>query len=358
MKTQKGLEVSTDSADVIKCIDHYHQQILGSGLEAQQILDAAQHHPSNLLIQIYAAAFYLYAQEPELDKQAKIHLSQAEKVLKSANPREQIIYEAVLNWHQRNYTKAIRLFEQVVAHFPRDTLALKMLEWLFYCTGQSFQASNFLRICNQSAPVNQDESHFLATHSFALELNGHYSQARDMAEAAIAMNLITPWAHHTLAHIALLDHDIAGGIKRLKSLQSTWEQNLSLIKGHNTWHLALLHLAQCEENEIIKLYPHIFGTIPDNVLEQIDALSLLWRMDMAGLAQDKLLHSVLEHIGTHPFEYYTGFHSAHFIYALVKGGQKMLADEALQRMHTQAISLPSGSLWSDLFLPFCSRTHL
>ncbi|WP_431606648.1 tetratricopeptide repeat protein [Legionella maioricensis] len=357
MYTQRGLAVTTDSRDVIDSIDHFHQQVLGSGQSAGNILDAVQRNPSNLLIQIYAAAYYLYAQEYEVDKQAQIHLLEAEKLLEFANLREQILYKAVLNWYQRDYTQAINLLENVIELFPRDTLALKMLEWLFYCTGQAFQADNFLRVCNQCASVNQDESHFLAIHSFALELCGYYSQARDMAEAAIAMNLVTPWAHHTLAHVSLLNHDLVGGMKRLDSLRSTWDHILSVLKGHNTWHLALFHLAQRNEQEVIKLYPGIFGTMPNTVLEQIDALSLLWRMDMAGLPQDKMIHSVVSHLGTHPFEYYMGFNNAHFIYGLARAGQKKLAEDSLKQMEIQAHSLPSGSLWTKVVLPLCQGIY-
>ncbi len=353
MYTQRGLAVTTDSQDVIDSIDHFHQQVLSSGPSAGNILDAVQRNPSNLLTQTYTAAYYLYAQEYEVDKQAKIHLLEAEKLLGFANLREQIIYNAVLSWYQRDYTRAIKLLENVIELFPRDTLALKFLEWLFYCTGQAFQADNFLRICYQCAAVNQDESHFLAIHSFALELSGHYSQATEMAEAAIVMNRITPWAHHTLAHVFLLNHDLEGGIKRLGSLQSSWEQILPLLKGHNTWHLALFHLAQRNEQEVMKLYPSVFGTMPHTVLEQIDAVSLLWRMDMAGLPQDKMIHSVVSHLGTHPFEYYTGFNNVHFIYGLVRSGQKKLAEDSLKLMDTQAPSLSSSSLWTKVVLPLC-----
>ncbi|CEG58527.1 tetratricopeptide repeat protein [Legionella fallonii] len=353
MHTQRGLEVSTRSPDVIDDINSFHGQVLGSGVNAGAILDAAQRNPDNVLIQIYAAVYYLYAQEYEIDKQAKIHLFSAEKLLEKANLREKILYDVVLHWYQRDYTQAINLLEQVIELFPRDTLALKILEWLFYCTGQAFQAERFLRICNQCASVNQDESHFLATHSFALELCGYYSQARDMAERAIAMNLFTPWAHHTLAHVALLDRDISGGIKRLQSLQSSWDGILPLLKGHNTWHLALFHLAQRNEQEIIKLYPSIFGALPNTVLEQLDAISLLWRMDMAGLPQDKLFHSIATHLGNHPFEYYIGFNNAHFIYALVRTNQKKLADNSLKQMEKAAQDLPTQSLWVKTVLPLC-----
>lgn len=198
---------------------------------------------------------------------------QAEKLLRSANLREKLTYHAVCAWQQLDYECAVNLFTSIAEFFPRDTLVVKFAEWLFYCSGQAFQAECFLALCEKCASENQDESHFLAIHSFALELCGKYTQANEMAERAIEMNQITPWAHHTLAHVYLLGSDIEGGIKRLQNLQSSWNTILSLLKGHNTWHLALFHLANRNEMETMKLYPDIFGTLPDTVLEQLDAIS-------------------------------------------------------------------------------------
>lgn len=357
MRTKRGLDVTTSSHEVIESIDYFHEQVLGAGVYGGVILDAAQQHPNSLLIQIYAAVYYLYAQEYEIDKQAKIHLLAAKQLLDDANIREQMLYEAVFHWHQRDYVQAINVLERIIELFPRDTLALKILEWLFYCTGQAFQAERFLRVCSQCSSVNQDDSHFLAIHSFALELCGYYHQAREMAEKAIAMDLLTPWAHHTLAHVSLFEHDIDGGIKRLCGLQSSWEYILPLLKGHNTWHLALLHLAQRNEQEIMKLYPSVFGILPDTVLEQLDAISLLWRMDMAGLRQDTLFHSIVDHLGVHPFEYYIGFSNAHFIYALVRANKKKLANDSLIQMEKASYALPNQSLWFETILPLCQGIY-
>ncbi|KTD44504.1 tetratricopeptide repeat protein [Legionella quateirensis] len=356
MDTQRGLAVTTQSHEVIDCINSFHQNIVGSGLDAGLITDAAKKHPENVLIQIYAAVYYLYAQEDVANTIAKTYLQAAERYVPGANIREQLLYNATLNWSDLKHHEALSILEQVMQLYPRDTLAMKLMEWLFYCTGQAYQAEYFLRVCTMCAAENQDESHFLATHSFALELCGHYARAREMAEAAINMELITPWAHHTLAHVALLTQDLDGGIKRLNSLKDSWQTVHPLSKGHNTWHLALLYLAQRNENDVLKLYPSISGTLPDTVLEQIDAVSLLWRLDMAGLPQNEQLNSIAEHLGNHPIEHYIGFNNLHFIYCLVRAGQKKQAAESLKKMEHYASST-SDSLWAKVILPLCQGIY-
>ena len=235
MQNARGLTVSTDSIEVINSIDHFSQQILGSGLAAADILDAAKNHPDSLLIQTYAAVFNLYSQEHQITKNALPYLLQAERQLKTANLREKLIYQAVRALQRLDYECGLSILTAVVSLFPRDTLAIKLAEWLFYCSGQAYQAARFLRLCDQSAAVNQDEPHFLATHAFALELSGHHAHAKRMAEQGIEMNRITPWAHHCLGHIYLLQNDIDGGLRCLQDLQSSWDGLLPLMKGHNSW---------------------------------------------------------------------------------------------------------------------------
>ncbi|CEG61011.1 Expressed protein [Legionella micdadei] len=356
MDTQRGLAVTTNSAEVIDCINHFHQQILGYGQSAAEIINAAKQFPDNLLIQIYAAAFYLYAQENQATSIASTYLVKAEKQLRSANLREKLLYQAITAWLKLDYEAALSIFTAIAKLFPRDTLAVKFAEWLFYCSGQAFQGKWFLSLCESVAQVNQDESHFLATHSFALELCRKRPEAKAMAEKAIAMNENTPWAHHTLAHVLLLENAIAEGITSLNQFKASWDNILSLLKSHNTWHLALFYLANRNEEATIQLFNGIFGTLPESCGEQIDAISLLWRMDIAGLPQMQILRSIIPYLGIHPYEQYTGFNNIHFIYCLAKAGENRQVNQSLESITKYCHSLPTGltkKLWCEVNLPLC-----
>ncbi|HRD71211.1 MAG TPA: tetratricopeptide repeat protein [Legionella sp.] len=356
-RTQKGLEVTTDCQKAVASIDYFHQQILSAGLNGSLILDAAKSYPDVVLIQSYAAAFCLFSQENEASNKAKNFLMVAATHLDASNLREKLIYGAIVQWYKRDYFKAIELFNKTITLFPQDTLVLKFLEWLYYCTGQVAQAENFLRSCTLCAPYNNNDPYFLATYSFAMELSGEYERARETAEAAISLNNATGWAHHTLAHVYLLTNDMAGGIKRLNNLKVHWDGANPLLKEHNNWHLALFHLAQRNQEEVLALYPSVFGILPQTILEQIDAISLLWRLEMAGFTQDKLIYRVAGYLEKHPFEYFTGFNNAHFIYGLVKSGQKEQAKKSLDLMKKYIGSLPINSLWKEVFYPWSKAIY-
>jgi len=356
MDTYRGLSVSTNSLEVIEHINHFHNQILGCGNSGDLILDHVTHHPENILLQLYAAAFYLYAQQDQATAQAKNHLLAAEKLLKTANTREQLLFQAVKAWLILDYQQALILLTQITERYPRDTLAAKFAEWIYYCTGQAYQSKRYLALCNNIATHNQDEANFLAMHSFALELCGYYPQAKDMAEQATDMQRVTPWAHHTLAHMYLNSNKIEEGITCLRGLQDSWSGILSLVRGHNTWHLALFYLALRDEQKTMQLYPQIFGILPALPSEQIDAISLLWRMDLAGLPQPGHLKKIGEKLGNNPFEHYTSFNTLHYMYCLTKTDDKQDTYKAIESIKNYIATLPKGenqSFLKTITLPFC-----
>lgn len=360
METAQGLSVTTNSVEVIESINHYHNQIIGTGPDAVVILEAVQAHPDNLLLQVYSATLYLFAQTDESTALAKQHLSNAERLLKTANLREQLTYQATVAWCNRDYECAITLFTSLTQLYPRDTLAAKFAEWLFYCTGQYYQAHRYLAMCENMAAVNKQEPHFLAMYSFALELSGHLEASRDVAEKAIALNRVSPWAHHTLAHFYLRSNQINQGIQVLEKYRDSWDLVLPLIKGHNLWHLALFHLSDRNDKETLANYPFIFGTMPELASVQIDAISLLWRLDLAGFPQDKKLKEVANVLENHPFEQYTGFNNVHFIYCLARAGNDKAVKKSLQSMEQYASRLPKNSyqkLWSNTIIPYCKAIH-
>ena len=121
--------------------------------------------------------------------------------------------------------------------------------------------------------------------------------------------------------------------------------------------MALFHLAQRNQEEVLALYPSVFGILPQTILEQIDAISLLWRLEMAGFTQDKLIYRVAGYLEEHPFEYYTGFNNTHFIYGLVKSGQKEQAKKSLDLMKKYTASLPVNSLWQEVFYPWSKAIY-
>jgi tetratricopeptide (TPR) repeat protein len=350
------------SESLSEVLAKYHKKLMrlvsstGMTVYLQNIIKAAENHPDCPLIQVYAAMFNLYAQEDTAREAAIPYLNQAERHLAKASLREQLMYNAVSSWQRNDFRNAVTCLTAVVQLYPRDALAVKAAEWLFYCLGQAYSGSEFLNLCDKAAKHNQDNPYFMASHSFAFELTGDYKKAMLKAEQAMAMESILPWAHHTLAHCFMMTGEMDSGIEFLKPLKSTWQYVFPLLTGHDIWHLALFYLANRQRAEVLELYNEIYALAPETVGGQLDIISLLWRMDMAGMPQDALLSNIRGQLKQHPYEYYTGFNSAHFIYCLARDGDKQRVDDVLKQMTLYCRQLPEGGqkrYWQQLCLPFC-----
>lgn len=348
------LPVSTDSIPAIEALNHFHDQMLRAAPDAGKILDAAAAHPEVLLIQCYAAALLLYGQDSTLDKKALGFLNTAENLLRTHSERERLIFEVIKAWYRVDYELALTVLTEITTQWPTDCTSAKMAEWLYYCAGQPYYAKPFLAMCEKMHVHCKQYPGFLATHSFALELNARYAESIEMALHAIDMDVITPWAHHTVGHVTLKTGQIKQGIQLFQHYAPTWEKILSFLRGHLHWHYALFSVANRDKAAANTHYTHgMWGTNKDTVLEQVDSISYLWRMDMAGIAQDKKLSDLIKHTGHHPFEFYMPFVNAHYAYALSRTGQQKEVERmiSLTNDHAEKLNGAQQQLWRDLALP-------
>jgi hypothetical protein len=74
---------------------------------------------------------------------------------------------------------------------------------------------------------------------------------------------------------------------------------------------------------------HIWGITPDFVVEQLDAIALLWRIEMAAGPMDAQWPSIAEHIAPRALETFMPFMNAHYVYALARAGRADVVEAAL-----------------------------
>jgi hypothetical protein len=355
MKTDRfGLTVSTDKQAVIDALDHFSTQLLLNGKEARKICDAVIENPDNLLLNCHSGIIFLFAHDDADSVKILPFLHAAEKLLSRSNDREKLYYQAALFWYQKDHGAALGIYEKITEQWPRDCVAAKLAEWMFHCMGQADDVTRFLRMTTKMYPHNKKEPGFLATHSFALELNKHYDQSLEIAEEALALEALTPWAHHTFAHTLIAKGNIDHGIKILETYKPLWVNILPTLCGHLTWHLNLFYLANLDkENILAQFSPGVWGNMPELSLEQADAISLLWRMEMADMPQDDLLKKVTEKLGNHVYQQYIGFDTVHYVYALARTGNIQAANQVISDAVRYANTLQSSykNLWLNICVP-------
>ena len=105
------------------------------------------------------------------------------------------------------------------------------------------------------------------------------------ARCALAMQPAEPWAQHALAHVMLTDGRLAEGAAFLQQASGQWTGLTSFMRGHNWWHLALFRIELGDDAAALRLYDEqVWGLDKSYSQDQVDAVSLLARLELAGVA--------------------------------------------------------------------------
>ncbi|HEY1930715.1 MAG TPA: hypothetical protein VGG99_01770 [Acetobacteraceae bacterium] len=175
--------------------------------------------------------------------------------------------------------------------WPRDALVLGTTAFtngLIGSSGRAGQKRALLALLDRLAPHYGDDWWFTAHHGMALSENGEHAAARPMIERSLAQNPANPWAAHATAHLAYEEGDPAAACVFLAAWLTGYPRN-GVLYSHLSWHLALAHLDAGDTAAASRLFrdafaPDVHTGPPRGKLN--DAVSFLWRWELAGHARD------------------------------------------------------------------------
>jgi hypothetical protein len=348
----RDLIVTTDSDDVIDGIDRFTDDFLVARNSAADIIDLADGHPDCALLQLYAAAMHVYSQSAgAIARDARPFIERAAHLRAGLSERETTLLELIESWSRSEFQRAITLAEVMAERWPRDIVAAKLGEFLFFQAPDYQRHLQFVAGLAASYPAS---SPFDAMHAFALEMAGHTADAERVAEKGIALEFSTPWAHHALGHVYLSQGRLAEGIAAFERFEPTWADHIRVLQCHNLWHLGLLYLHDLQLDRALSLCrDHIWGVEPESVNEQVDAIALLWRLDLAGRPPDALWQAIAPLVAPRAHEHVFPFLNAHAIYALARAGHREEAHAAVTAMGEFADRQPGGyrRVWREIGVP-------
>ncbi len=328
MKDARGLDVTTDDATAVAAADDFAARLLRLDQGVEAILDAAKRWPDTPIVQLYAATFWLYGQTDGALETAAVHLRACDAL--AMNTRERALHRALALWHGNDNLRAVEAMEAITTGWPSDLLTAKIAEFLYYVLGQQYMGPRFRAHMRRLEGAHAEDPDFLAMTAFASELCSDYAAAEAVAERALAIEPRNPWAQHALSHVLIRQGRVAEGLARLESFLPLLATCGRPIHCHDAWHLALLHLEQLDVAAAMRVFrTHIWGITPDFVVEQLDAIALLWRIEMAAGPMDAQWPSIAEHIATRALETFMPFMNSHYVYALARAGRADVVEAAL-----------------------------
>ena len=240
---------------------------------------AAAAAPDMVLARVYRAYLSLYGM-------TAAGVTQAARLLAGLDgadgEREALHLQAARAWAAGDWTGAARALERALVAYPRDALALKVAQDLYFFLGRRLDLRDVAaRVLAHWPPGQPGRGYVQGIYAFGLEENGDYRQAQTRAEAALAVNPRDVWSVHAVAHVHEMEGRHRDGVAFLTATAPDWQDSYFAV--HNWWHRGLYHLELGELAAALELYDgFIRASRSLEWLDIVDAAALLWRLSLYG----------------------------------------------------------------------------
>ncbi|MEM9684078.1 MAG: hypothetical protein AAF942_12490 [Pseudomonadota bacterium] len=323
MKTDfRGVPVSAGSETALAASDNFNRRLVRMDAGVGEIFAAQAAEPDDPLLALYTALVNLYGQQQAGNDAAAELLTQVADLSADLSPRDRMFLGALDAICRRRYREARDKLEALTAAFPEDLLAAKVCEFAYYLLGQHYSGPRFRDHMARLAPAHGDDPDFLGMLSFAYELSDEFAEAEAIGLRAIDAESRNPWAEHAISHALIRQGRAVEGRDRMRAFLPVLRTCDPLIFCHDIWHLALLELDLGDLAEARRILEEdVWGPYPGTSAQQVDAVSLGWRLEMAGIDFGTFWDDVADQAEMATGSVFIPFVSAHLAYALARAGR-------------------------------------
>ena len=149
------------------------------------------------------------------------------------------------------------------------------------------------------------------------------------------------------------------GAQFLEDAANTWSGLNSFMLTHIWWHLALFYLSQGRGSEALKAYDeHCWGIAKNYSQDQVGAVSLLARFEIAGIDVGPRWHDLGEHLRPRVQDTIQPFLTLQYLYGLARARlpeAKALLDSV--REYAERAPAFTRTVWREVALPGCEGLY-
>ncbi len=344
-----GNRLTLHDAGSAPAVDDFVMGFISCEARAVNVLAAA--HDSGAIVQACCAALHLFAESREAVPNARPFIARALANIDEATPREQRFVQAVAAWADGDIRRAIALHQEQAREFPRDLSSLKLGQYHCFNIGD---CPGMLRLALAALPAAADVPYLHGMAAFGYEQCHLMREAEHSARRAIAMCRKEPWAHHALAHVMLTEGRLHEGLEFMQGVSDTWTGLNSFMVTHDWWHVALFLIDLGRDTEALEVYDrHAWGVEKAYSQDQIGAVSLLARFELAGIAVGERWNDVADYLMSRLDDQVLPFLDLQYLYGLARAGRSTEADTLLRHMEAFAPLAPPStrSAWERVCVP-------
>jgi hypothetical protein len=351
-----GNPVTLQDAASLNAVNDFVEGFISCEARVANILQVAESDQSPL-VQACCAALHMFAESAQGPRSAMPYIERARASLKLSHDitkREQRFVAAIAAWVDGDMAQAIRLHQEQVQEHPRDLASLKLGQYHLFNIGN---APGMLKLALAALPAAQDVPYLHGMAAFGWEQCHLLRQAESAARRAIGMCEKEPWAQHALAHIMLTQGRLKEGFTFMQQVSPSWTGLNSFMVTHNWWHLAVFALELGHYDEVLRLYDEqVWGVVKEYSQDQIGAVSLLARLELAGVEVGERWQDVANHLLARLNDQVLPFLDMQYLYGLARAGrreaQTLMGNIETFAMGAAAPGQPDArSVWQEVCLP-------
>jgi hypothetical protein len=356
MQDTLGNPVSSMSAATLRAVDDFALGFLAYQTRAERIVAAADADPHCCIANVYAGLLWMFLEAPDAALRAAPYLAAAERALATATVREALNTDVLRAWAADDLPQALDVCARICAAYPHDLVMVKTLQYFEFNRGNS---PAMLKVALQVLDANVDAPYLHGMLAFGFEQCHLMREAEQAARRALELRRDDPWAQHALAHVMLTRGDIDGGARFLESVADTWVDLNSFMVTHLWWHLCLFYLSQGRQARVLDIYDrHCWGVAKFYSQDQVGAVSLLARMEIAGIDVGARWQDLADWLTVRAHDTVQPFLTLQYLYGLARAG-RVEADELLEAVRLVARQAPkfTQEVWQQVALPACEGLH-
>jgi tetratricopeptide (TPR) repeat protein len=343
-----GNAVTAAEGDTLRAVNDFIEGFLAYETRAEGIVRAAAQDPACCIANVYAGFLWMFLEAPDAPARAAPYIAAAEAAARNVTGRERSSLEVLKAWAAGDVPAAVLLCDAITDESPRDLVILKLGQYFEFNRG-NFPA--LLRAALKVLDHNADIAYMHGMAAFGYEQCHLLDEAEDSARTALAHKRKEPWAQHALAHVLLTRGRIDEGVEFLESVEDTWDGLNSFMSTHLWWHMGLFLLSQGHVARVLEVYDrHCWGVAKDYSQDQIGAVSLLARMEIAGIDVGGRWNDLAHHLAARADDTVLPFLTLQYLHGLVRADrpEAALLIAAIRRTAREA---PEGEVWRDVALP-------
>lgn len=345
-----GNPVSTASPEALAGVSDFVTGFIGYHPRAVNVLPAADTDTDSPLAQIYAGMLWMFLEAPEAPDRARTYAEAAAPLLAGANDREKMLHALISAWIANDMPRAENMAAQIVSEHPRDLAALKLGQYFAFNRGD---APAMLRLAKAGEAENAGNANFHAMAAFAFEQCHLLDKAEAAARRALDLQESEPWAHHALAHVMLTQGRVVEGATFLKAAAPSWDGLNSFMYTHNWWHRALFSISLGDHDTVRAMYDeHCWSQEKSYSQDQIGAVSLLARMEMAGIDTGNRWDELADWLKVRHADTVNAFLTLQYLYGLARAGRAE-ARQLMEAIGNKAAAAADfeKTAWAEVALP-------